>query len=1005
MENRPTDSVSLLESAATWMRAQGWQELLGKQRVFTQSLYHHVLAQLNFVVAIRPLLCDPKGFGMSEQQLLAVFVGSLCHDVGKEDPAWQEAVRRGVKPPDHVHHERVRGAIEEWVDRLGSGPQSGFLEAALAAVRLHHKATQGAASTFDELLHGGHADPRWRELADIVEGVDKVCSSPTVVEAALEAKKRFGDGRPEAKFAVAHHRVRLLRGVSTTLLHRACHDAYAEAGWTPALHFADGSLYVALVGARPQAPSTDLVREKSELLFGRLLEEANIPQQVVAKNFTTKALSSPELFDPGHMPEYLAVAATRLVERNFRSKHSDKAGRFNAKFCNESDEKPGLLQKYCRQKHIPSPPTQAEQAGIFERFAKGAPLDAMFRFFKDVALGDSFIYTDNWRLSGEELMEIKGSVAKLRGDEAKRSAAREKKIAKKKEEALKEWLATVKKDYEREFGDGSFDDLGSVTNDPARNLAKVVDHFLDQDVPGEDIKWASKPSVELQQELIRRLSKIWKTAIEQLSKGTLPEPLNGRRLSEVFMDDLLLEGHPSSIEVGSHLDAYVVAKEDGEHVSLCAWTNEVALGSDRTGSDLGLATDGHSNRLPMQSKTWKNRGGVATALSSRYELLLRRLILGAPSAQLIVLLPPVQLGPAEGRRLVDAVGQLDAEVALYSRELTPEPTRRFSFALTDQIARSWSAEAGRPLVNLLSYTSAEKTAEEHKKSLGHELEEAFGPGDDGLELAAFNEAHGTKFNQWSEARRDKRLKADAESKYLELAVNALNEECQTSFPQWDGALDEIYQNQSDAARKALESEEVRERRKRALKLRDPGRFVCQTPNLILALLPESLKLKVGKNYENDANAAVRQLFLACLIASNLGVSVAIIDRGEALTFTGGEGMALVPPNAALRAEVSRVRRARAAEGIPVGSSPTHDWLLPHEVAPWLQALAAAHAVAGNHWDRHRKWVELFPATSALYAVLSSRSVGFLLRRLEQKTGRAAAGDELNQLTALEQFVG
>ena len=102
------------------------------------------------------------------------------------------------------------------------------MAAALAGVGLHHKATQGPASVLDQLIHGEHTDSRWRELADLVEAVDKICSAATVIGAAEEADRKFGHGLPQRKFDVTFHRVQMLRGVSTTFLHRACLDAHIE---------------------------------------------------------------------------------------------------------------------------------------------------------------------------------------------------------------------------------------------------------------------------------------------------------------------------------------------------------------------------------------------------------------------------------------------------------------------------------------------------------------------------------------------------------------------------------------------------------------------------------------------------------------------------------------------------------------------------------------------------------------------------------------------------------
>jgi hypothetical protein len=171
--------------------------------------------------------------------------------------------------------------------------------------------------------------------------------------------------------------------------------------------------------------------------------------------------------------------------------------------------------------------------------------------------------------------------------------------------------------------------------------------------------------------------------------------------------------------------------------------------------------------------------------------------------------------------------------------------------------------------------------------------------------------------------------------------------------------------------------------------------------MILALLPNA----VSMNKESDVNAAIRQLFLSLVLNSALGVSIAIIQPDEALTFSGCEGSVLVPRSPALRAEVARVRRKQAVAGIPPGVPPTHGWLLPHETLPWLQTLVALHTLGREHSNQSGKSISVFPSRSAFYDILSARSAGFVLRRMENKLARSLTVDEMHELETLQAFVG
>jgi hypothetical protein len=142
------------------------------------------------------------------------------------------------------------------------------------------------------------------------------------------------------------------------------------------------------------------------------------------------------------------------------------------------------------------------------------------------------------------------------------------------------------------------------------------------------------------------------------------------------------------MDAEQHLRAYTLSKDRSGDEAMCPLGNEPSARHVGSGSDLGLATDGHTNRLPMHGKTWKDRGGVATSRAVRYELMLRRLILGRPATKVLVLIPPLSLGAAAGRKLVEEVAQLEQDVLLHTGERTPDPTRRFSFGLTDQMAEN-----------------------------------------------------------------------------------------------------------------------------------------------------------------------------------------------------------------------------------------------------------------------------------------------------------------------------
>lgn len=953
-----------LRLAAEWMGARGWREKLAKRAVYNQSLFHHVLTELGFLESLADLLRRPETLALSDNQIESLLAAVLCHDAGKANPAWLEAVLAGVPPPTHVHREEVEEAITEWLAYSGNGGEAGFVASVRAAIGLHHRATQGAASVLDQLLHGGQQDVRWRELAKLVEGIDKTCSAPSVNEAATAARKLLGAG-----LDFAFHRVQVLRGVSTVFLHRACETVFSAVGWTPSLHFTDGTLYAGPKSQHLAGPTIDAIGRELAGLLDKLFDPAKLDEQVVGDP-RSDMLPKPELFQLGRLEAYLRRASGRSKSANLRRQFwNEKEQQFTARFAK-------TLEAYWRQadwrqepERVPVPSANDEKQAVLDRLVEAVPLDGIIRFFKAALLDDKLIDATRWPLSDLDHAAANAAAGRVDGDETLKEESRDRHLAAVRRQSLKAWRDRLKREYEHAFRGATFKGLEGVTNDPARNAARVIDPFLEE-ADGKGVKWLSKPTAERVDEFIRRLVGIVERS--ELPPGAVPVPLEAENLAKVLLEDIVVPGSGRWLDVDEHLRSYSLT-------AVCPLSNESNAGALGSGSDLGLKTDGHSNRLPVHGKTWKDRDGVATSSATRYELMLRRLILGRPAAKLLVLVPPVNLGAAAGRRIVDEVAQLEQEVALCSGERTVDPARRFSFGLTEQMARNWAAGGGGRLADTLSFRRDPQKAQADRSRLSNGLLEAFA-------------SDGGSSDKVTPGR-DVTVRRESE------ALEALNEECGTRFATWGEAVEELYLGQSERARRVVEtSEEVRARRRQALEFvgEGPARFVCQTPNLILVLLPQSIRTS---QRESDANSAVRELFLSLLIADALSVGVALIDPDEALTFTGGEGAVRIPRNGALRSEVARVR-SRHSGRTGVGAS--DEWLLPHEVGPWLRALAAVHVVAGV---QGRKRERVFPERTALYAVLAARSAGALLRRVEAKTKTRAGASLVDALDALTPFLG
>jgi hypothetical protein len=123
----------------------------------------------------------------------------------------------------------------------------------------------------------------------------------------------------------------------------------------------------------------------------------------------------------------------------------------------------------------------------------------------------------------------------------------------------------------------------------------------------------------------------------------------------------------------------------------------------------------------------------------------------------------------------------------------------------------------------------------------------------------------------------------------------------------------------------------------------------------MILIPLRYPMAVGKDAE--VNKAIRELFTLLILGLALDCSVAVLNSSEAITFEGGEGVALVPRVPALRDLV--------------GS----EWVSLDRAEEWLRAIGAASLLVYD---------TAFPERSNLYALLSSPTRGHIIRRIEQE---------------------
>jgi len=815
------------QKAAEWMLARDWKRKTAKRGGFNQSLFEHSIYELDALLTLWPILA--QSWSLDEADLASLVVGIVVHDVGKETAMWQTYVlaepgKTGFVP--HVVDDLTQAAVDHLFQELGL---EGSSDNAKAFVRYHMQATKTADSLLFDAIHKGNKTDRWMTLSKIVDQIDNVCSANGLL-AAIRALEKPPLGK---HLKIAYHLVQL-RGVSTTLLHRAAIEAYEATGWSPLLHYSNGTLYIASssesVGEPPVAEIEARLSTFIEAAMGT--EFANA---VVATDFRASAIGVPPLFDYREIHQYLSKAAERVKGGDNRfAKRIDTAG-----------GRPGVEKMVCSYLSFRS----GEDISVVDdttlvresqRISRAYPEMCIFKFFK-AALDADFI--------GDVVTpEAQLEYAALLPTPAK--SKRPKQVTPQ---------AVAQTEYDRVFGDGAFAALlKTSTLQPARDMAFSVDYYWAH--PGREFGLETErvefaPDDQRQKALIEALTKIANTVYACVSPENRPVRATTVEIARHFLLDLLHPGGPQDIAalVNEQLAAYEAsksaAKKPQSETHLCPICN-TPFGTGTSAKAAYLDNpESHTNRAVSHGSP----GYIVICPACKYERFIQQLLLGGKPAEMLVLLPRMNIGQGSGAVLVQEANELlNQAMSLMSGD-AENPDQHLSLALTQMITQKLRGQdifqlSATKILDLFTYNASKDTRKKARGDLEDKLREEFGDTVDDL-----NASWGTDFQDW------------------ESAVEAL-----------------IHHQVTDTTALAIRAE--------AYKLQPTLRIICQTPHLIL--IPLLYPMAVGKDAE--VNKAIRELFTLLILGLALDCSVAVLSNNETIMFEGGEGVAMVPRVPALR---------------------------------------------------------------------------------------------------------
>lgn len=870
------DYQEIRVKAVEFMLNRNWKQKTAKRKTFEQSLFDHTLIEVDALITLLPLLQATFAPPLTEQEEQVLLASVVAHDVGKELDEWQEYVSGRREFLSDVNRELAEKVVPQLANYFGfSG-----VEEMLSAVVLHMRYERTTAKVTDRLLFGEHTNPRWKTLADMVDAVDNLCSAKGLFAGlqCLEERSCLSN-----HLRTSYHFVQM-RGVSTTLMHRAAIDAFTGHGWSPLLHYSNGTLYVASSDTQPQEPTV----EEIETHLASAIKQA-LPSHMaslIVGSPLQSMIPKADLFDHRDLRACLHVAARRINRANFRKKPESTRRK--------------TVTDYLALKGYDSPIGDERLAQETSRIGAAQPEMCIFKFFK-AALADEL-------LGQEVTSEAAMAYAQFAEGGVKKKAA----------QVTPQIVARA--EYDAVFGDGAYSALQATsTLMPARDMALTVDRFwsLDGARFGLDVAKVGDLLDDTKREtlLIDTLVAIADKVYAAVPEGNRPTRATPEQIARCFLVDLV---HPApqldlAKLVAGQMQAYADTKANarrdrGRH--LCPICNQAFEGGTKAKADFVDNPDAHTNRATSHS----GGGKIVICDACKFERFLQQLLLGSKVTDLLVLFPRMNIGHSSGEALRQKAIQIWEAASRRMTEANPEPDLHLSLGMTFNLARKMSDYdvhhlTPTEIVEMMTYESREDTKKKHRKEL-----------EDGL----------------------KRLYS-----VDKLTVEELNAEWDANFTTLKEALDALIDG-------SVADDEARKVRAVAFRLSPQLYVACQTPHMILVPLTD----RVAMSNDSDTNAGIRELYVTLVLGLALDCTVAVVKAGEVITFDGGEGVARVPPIAALRDLVGA------------------EWISVADAKTWLDAVGAA-ALLASATD--------FPERSNLYQILKSPTLGHILRRIEQKS--------------------
>jgi len=700
------DNGVVITKISEWMLNRGWKKKIAKHRQYDQSLFEHTLVELDMLLNILPIIHQSLHFDLTEEEESILITSVIAHDVGKERPEWQEYVLGRGKFLSDIDPELTKRVLPELCMIL-SFPDLGknIMAVIENCVDLHMSHERKDTNVVMAILKG---TGRWYTLANLVYQIDNICSAKGVFEAKISLERSLLGKH----LKTTYHQV-VIRGVSTTALHKAALERFQAAGWTPLLHFSDATLYVCSA-AQPMPEPTPAEIENRLIDVLKEATGKDVTRFIVGSP-TGSILPKPDLFDHSEIQAYLEAATRKIGRKSFMTRYEREKNRALSRRTAASGggkSKAEVIEDYWKAKGNTNNRYSPEMNKEADRISTAHPDMVAFKFFK-ATMKQEFI-----------------------GDGG---------------------IGIAQQEYEATFGSGSWAALISTsTLMPAQDMAKTVDLFWQ--LPGQRFQIGIGTVEELASE--KRTELLVKTLSGIASKvyAAIPNPPSratlAREMAASFIQDLVSPTEQFDLTelARQQMTFYAASKpfagkqtRNAKHI--CPICNTLFEGGTKAAADFIAKPESHTNR----GVAYCQFDHIIICNTCKYERFLRQLLLGERAEELIVIFPRMNIGPGTGELLVRKTRELFDRAYILLTGDTDDPDRRLGLAFTHYIAGKVLDQdifrlTPQQLADLLTYRSGEGTRKENWHQLKKDLKAVY---EDNLGEA--NTEWGADFTSWDEA--------------------------------------------------------------------------------------------------------------------------------------------------------------------------------------------------------------------------------------------------------------